>query len=787
MIEPTVWGHCTVPDDTAQAPEHDSPADAHGSDPGLGHDELALLRQYFRDEARDTLHRVTRRVSAESGPAISDDGLSELMRAAHTLKGAAGTVSLQTVVELIHQLEERLTQIRDRVLGWSSDVRNRLVDAVDAIGEYIESSPMSDELARLAFAELAGFSDATATQGTMPEGSGGGTVVAIAETDTTRSIVASLRDTNKSGGSPGERHVTEERRRDVLRVDPIRIDSLMNGVGELVVDNSRIERRVQGVREIAQKLRRLQFAFRDQLARMSGVEDDIGDIRYHLHAIERELSHQSSDLTAASTSLLGDAEGLGRTCDQLREGLMQVRMLSARALFQRLGPPLRRFARSTGKRVELTTTGDDTEFDKAVAEQITDPIIQLLRNAVAHGIEPAAQRVQAGKAPHGEIHISARQAGGGVILEVSDDGSGIDPAALRRRFVDSGSWTAQRAQSATDEETLQAIFDPGVSTRSRADQLAGRGVGLDAVRETIARLGGEIRMTSTPGRGTSFTLRLPVTTAISQALLFKLNGQVYAVPNVAFVQARYEIQHECLVNGLVGLRQAKVPVVNLHEVLGAQLGVSCAILVIEYFGKEFAITCDKVVGPRQVVVKQLGMLLSAMPLFTGATISGSGKVQLMLDPAALLRLAFPAQTKGRARTEDWSMGHENPRVLVVDDSPTVRQTARHILEGAGFAVDVAADGAVAWSMMATMDYDLVVTDLEMPRLAGFDLIERIRSHGTLRGMPVVVISSKTTTDAIQRAEGLAVRKFVTKPLTLHKLKAALRTALGPRGRRDMTK
>src|SRR5262249_4407289 len=178
-------------------------------------------------------------------------------------------------------------------------------------------------------------------------------------------------------------------------------------------------------------------------------------------------------------------------------------------------------ARTAAVRVELRTYGDDTEFDKALAEQLADPLVQILRNAVVHGIEPAHERAMRQKPAAGTITIGARQEGNSVVVEVSDDGRGIDPRALRERFVSTGQWTPARAQLASDDDVLHSLFDAGVSSRDEADELAGRGIGLDLVRETVARLGGEIRLTSTPGRGTTFSLRLPVTTAVAQAMLFK--------------------------------------------------------------------------------------------------------------------------------------------------------------------------------------------------------------------------------------------------------------------------
>jgi hypothetical protein len=252
---------------------------------------------------------------------------------------------------------------------------------------------------------------------------------------------------------------------------------------------------------------------------------------------------------------------------------------------------------------------------------------------MAHGIEPAAERIAAGKPPIGTISLAARQEGDAVFLEVGDDGAGIDPGQVRASLIGAGRLEPEAAAAASDEQIVAAIFEAGVSTRDAADELAGRGVGLDVVRENIARLGGDITVASTPGAGTRFTVRLPLTTAISQAFLFKVAGQVYALPNVHIVDT-----------------DGDMPVVSLHKVLGVEAtapgdGRKLPVIGLEFAGRRLAATCDKLIGPREIVVKSLGPLLAPIGLFAGGTISGAGKVQLILDPAALVELAYPAAAR----------------------------------------------------------------------------------------------------------------------------------------------
>jgi chemotaxis protein histidine kinase CheA len=444
-------------------------------------------------------------------------------------------------------------------------------------------------------------------------------------------------------------------------------------------------------------------------------------------------------------------------------------MDSARNLMSHAARTLRALRRATGIKVELRTHGEDTEFDKAVAEQLIDPLTQLLRNAVAHAIEPPAERLARGKPEAATIAIRARQDGNLLVLEVSDDGRGVDTAALRDRLVATGRWTATRAQLATDADVLDAL-GTGVSVRGDADELAGRGIGLDLVRQTVARLGGEVKVTSTPGRGTSFTLRLPLSTSLAQAMLFKVGGQVYAIPAVHVIDTTVvePAAHTATAEHEV------VPVLRLETLLGhgpaheRRPGV-----VVSFAAKKLVCTVDKIVGPREIIIKPLGPLLAPLTLYAAATISGSGKVQLILDPAQLVRRVY-----GDAASEALADASVSPmvlagRALVVDDSRAIREAITSMLGREGWIVDVAEDGARALQMTRQLRYDLVVTDLEMPELGGFDLIAHLRKDDRFKTTPIVIITSRASAEHRRRARDLGVMALVAKPITRRKLLEAL--------------
>ncbi len=751
-------------------------------------DELALLRQLFRDEVHDALELVTMRAQAAGTTEPVADAVREMMRMTHTLKGAAGTVGLGEVVDFAHRLEGSLAAVRSGQRPWTPAFAEAVIEIADAIRSYVDAfgdRGRANLLATRVIELLVPWTEPARTRradsGPIPR------LVATPESPTEASRTIQLpvdltsdgtvvddHDASATANLPAQDPSTGYDGRTFLRVEPERVDELMSSAGELLFDRNRIERRVQLLRTLTRDLGRVRQELRDDLGglRLATTESLRSELEDRMRSLEAQIATLTTQLAQTTAALLDETEAMRRNLGELQRGLTRVRMQTARALFVQLARALRAAARTAGAKVELRTRGEDTEFDKAVAERITDPLIQLLRNAVVHGVEPPAERVLRGKPATGTIRVAARQEGNLVVLEVADDGRGVDVKKLRERFVESGRWSRARAELASDDDVLHALFDTGVSSRDEADELSGRGIGLDLVRETIARLGGEIRMTSMPGRGTTFTMRLPVSTAVTQAMLFKVHGQVYALPNIHVVETTSV--DAGLTSWPAGL--GGVPVVRLEHLLAVpsvpipeppparRVGV-----VVTYAGARFVCTVDKLVGPREIVVKQLGPLLAPLPLFAGATISGSGKVQLILDPAALARAAYPTQPVALPTAPEAAPDALAGRALVVDDSRAIREALTSMLAREGWIVDVAEDGARGWALAQQLPYDLVVTDLEMPRMGGFELIARLRNESRTRGTQVVIVSSRVSPEARRRARELGVKGLVAKPLTRRKL------------------
>ena len=768
-------------------------------------EELAMLRGLFRSEAHDALEAVTAKILAGGSAKPSPETITEMMRVTHTLKGAAGTVGLDVMVELTHRLESAFAALGREPSPWQSSTADLIVEVTDGLRAYLDelaADPASAdkhalrlreqieriaavplrERARDSVSDLSLSRDSVSDLGaSLPRDSASDLVAGLPARfiarDSASDLLApsandslSIPTTIISSGLEEPPEVVLEPQPDAgglvepkayLRVEPERVDALMSSAGELLFDRTRIERRVQLLRTLARDLSRTRQSLSDAIAREAPGKTSLG-------AAETDLANHTALLSQTTAALLDEIEALRRTIGELQRGLVRIRMESARNLMTHAARTLRALRRNTGVRVELRTLGEETEFDKAVAEQLIDPMTQLLRNAVAHGVEPPEERASRGKPQTATITIRARQDGNLLVLEISDDGRGVDTAALRDRLVQTGRWTLARAQLATDADVLDAL-GTGVSVRGDADELAGRGIGLDLVRQTIARLGGEVKVTSATGRGTTFSLRLPLSTSLAQAMLFKVGGQVYAIPAV-------HVTETTVVEAGASSAQVRaqaVPVLRLEALLGhATTSERRPGVVVSFAGKTMVCTVDKIVGPREIIIKPLGPLLAPLTLYAAATISGSGKVQLILDPAQLVRRVYP-DAPGDAPDPATAPMMLAGRALVVDDSRAIREAMTSMLGREGWIVDVAEDGARALQMTRQLRYDLIVTDLEMPELGGFELIQRLRKDERFAATPIVIITSRANPEHRRRAKDLGVRALVAKPITRRKLLEAL--------------
>ncbi|MGZ5971379.1 MAG: hybrid sensor histidine kinase/response regulator, partial [Polyangiales bacterium] len=568
-----------------------------------------------------------------------------------------------------------------------------------------------------------------------------------------------------------------------------RVDQLQNFVNELVLARSRLTRATGAQLGLGRELARL----RRRMGEMAlGDEHDSGRTK-EVTSIAEELGRAERVIDEGGLELEASLGSLGGALAQLRDRVMRLRMVPIARLFSKHQRTVRELGGTLGKKVRLDLRGQETELDKVLVEQLEDPLIHLVRNAVDHGIETPDVRLSRGKPEVGTLTLSARQQGGAIVVEIVDDGGGIDAQVIKRKGVEKGLVTAEEAETMTEREALDLIFRAGFSTAAAVTDVSGRGVGMDVVRESIQRLKGTIEIHSKPGEGTTFELRLPLTLAVAQVLLVRAAGEEVAIPIDAVARtlsASVETVEDvggrpCLVERLED-GERRIPVIDLAETLGLEghgrgtdlravggtdrAGGQLVVLEAPLTGVDaVALECDALMGRHDVVVKPLGPMLVAAPCVAGATLLGD-KVVLLLDLGAIVRRGLDAEPPKRRPKP--AARAKRGKILIAEDADVVREALRHALEHAGFEVTAARDGAEALERARVGTFDLVSTDVMMPRMDGYELTRSLRALPAYAHTPIVMVTSRDQRVDVLRGYDAGVDAYVTKPADV---KALLKT------------
>ena len=459
--------------------------------------------------------------------------------------------------------------------------------------------------------------------------------------------------------------------------------------------------------------------------------DLVGETVLH----RRRLEHAIGDERLQEAESLSDELDVGaRLLGELQETAIEMRTLPLSSITGPFPHAVRNIAAARGTEVELVVTGADTELDRVILEGIAEPIVHILRNSVAHGVGTPAERERVGKSRQGRVELKAEQRGGMVAIVISDDGQGLPPEVLG-------------AAAATDETLVDLLTTPGFSTAREVSELSGRGVGLDAVKTAVESFSGSMSIESVPGRGTTTTLLLPLTLALLDVLLVEREGQVFGLPLPA-VEEVVAVDSTLWLAGRpsIELRGQAVPAFDLAALIGssgAQPARHAPAMIISASGRRIAAVCDLLIGEEEVVVKSLGPLLAPVRGYLGASILGDGRIALLLDPATLVRGPHATHAPPAPAAEPVPAAGTHPKVLVVEDSFTVRELQRSILEAAGYRVVTARDGRDALRCLdEEAGIGLVVTDIEMPEVDGIELIRAIRADERHAELPVIIVTTR---------------------------------------------
>ena len=776
---------------------------------------------YFSPEAQEYLEAITSSLLQMEKDPDDQQTLDQLFRATHTLKGSAYTVGFQAIGDLVHHMEDIVDALRDGQIRLTAQLTDLIFDALDVVRALLKRDPDALEQTREAFLVSRNRLHQTATEAGAQEAR-----PAIAESPPTPAEPAAVEPAMaRPMPTPFVRSAERRQRRVapdkaegvVIRVRRDRLEHLLNLVGELVIGRTRIEQRLTVLEQLSRQVLanegRLLKSVRtfeekhtfttpsaetSQPGWLSSAQPaDFGDLELDkyddFNILARSMTEGSSDVSEAmaqlSTALRQGREEIGQLQELtlgLRDEITRTRMVPFSSLFTRFQKTVREMGRASGKSVTLAPAGGEIELDTDVVQRLVDPLIHLLRNAVYHGIETAEDREACGKPPMGTISLRAGHQGNAVVIELEDDGAGLDVGKIKARAVTMGVLSPEEAAVLTDGEAANLIYRAGFSTAGVVGEQAGRGMGMDVVRRVVQGVNGHIEVETRPGAGTKFILRFPLTLLISGALIVRLGDQRYAIPLPSIRQVLRPLAGDIeKANGRSILRvgDETIPIRALDELLGAGATASPqpgAVVVLRTMRGILGVVVDALLGRQEIVIKSLGTFkLFKSSCYCGAAIDPEGRVILVLDaenllarhhdtPAGPARMpAQPAVASGaqaRPGGAGPSTGREAAKILLIDDSLSVRKFITRMLEAAGYAVDTAVDGEEGLRKARVESYRLILTDLEMPKINGYELIQSLRELPRTKSTPIIVMTTRVGEKHRQVAMNLGATSYISKPV-----------------------
>ncbi|KAB7624477.1 Hpt domain-containing protein [Alkalilimnicola sp. S0819] len=786
------------------------------------------LVEVFLEEASDILASSEAQLHEWSDNPQHVELVVELQRALHTLKGGARMAGFAPIADLGHALENLLVGVQKQQVAVGPGLFDLLERVFDCLYSQREQAEQKQPLAPAAklIEEIARYRDG----GGEDEPAIPVPPVAAPEAGKPESEAAPAPSVEGLPELPARAASKEESRasQDVVRVHSGLLDNLVNYAGEVSIYRARLEQQVgafrfnlgeldQTVSRLREQLRTMEIETETQilyrferenegveaeepeedfdpleLDRFSGIQETsrgLSESVNDLLSIQNMLDHLSRE---AETLLLQQS----RVNTELQDGLMRTRMVP----FANMVPRMRRIVRQTGqelgRQAQIHVQGAQGEMDRTVLERMVPPLEHMLRNAIAHGIEAPQARAAAGKPETGTINVAFYREGADVVVRVSDDGAGMNLQAIRDKAVSRG--LMPENAPLTDKEIMQFVLEAGFSTAQEVNQIAGRGVGMDVVNAEIKQLGGTLDIDSVDGLGTTFTVRLPFTLAMNQALLCQAGEETYAIP-LSSIEGVVRMSHEELEECLRHPEQAnyqygeeRYEVRSLAVLLGAGEpvlpgpGKRAPLILVQTGDHRLALQVDGLLGNREIVVKSVGAQISTVPGIFGATILADGRVVLILDISSLVRLGITqliSEEAGGGAGEREQVRAKR-LIMVVDDSITMRKVATRLLERNGMDVVTAKDGVDAVAQLQEHLPDAMLLDIEMPRMDGYELATHMRNDARLKGVPIIMITSRTGEKHRQRAMDIGVNRYLGKPYQESDLLENLQELLGAGGGSD---
>ncbi|MCU1242786.1 MAG: putative Chemotaxis protein CheA modulated with response regulator receiver region (Modular protein) [Candidatus Acidoferrum typicum] len=806
------------------------------------------ILEFFQPEAEEHLQVVSDCLISLEGNNNPEE-INRLFRAIHTVKGSAAQVGLKRLGGIAHRVEDLIGRLRDAEIEPSAAVVDLCLASVDVLKktlhrQWADESEMRAEVDSL-LGRIAEFAPSEEQEFDAAQ------PVAV---ESSAALEQSAAQAPAMTRKPGKHPVAANAAKSV-RIALERLDRMMNTVGELVINRTRMVGRVAELEKLVDTLgfskERLhgkvsEFQEKYEFNRISSSRSagawnpantpqrlssaaagdtwsDFSELemdRYDdFNILSRSMAEISADVNEVLTQLEGyigrvegDIDEFTKLAHHLQDEFTAARMVPIGTLYSRLSRAVRDAATSAGKQVELDLTGSETELDNNIIQQISDPLVHLVRNSVAHGIEHVAERRASGKSEAGKVSLRAYHRGNHIYIEVEDDGGGIDYDRVKASAIERGLVSPETADRLTDRDFREMLFHPGFSTAPAKTELAGRGVGLDVVRANLNALNGEIDIQSTRGQGTKFTLKVPLTLIISPALFVRCGGTSFALP-LAVVEEIRRLRADEIedVGGklLTKVRDVVTEVIRLDSYLGLPplepINGYFRMVVANAGNRQIGLVVEEVIGKDEIVIKNLGEYLRRVKLFPGTTIAPDGSLILLIDlnrmvasepnerrtlqaSATAARIFAPGSTavaRGTIPAEAIDRVEHERVIVVADDSISVRKFVGRMLEKNGYRVKLAADGLEAAELVAQHGCHLVITDLEMPRMTGYELMVQLRQSPTTRRIPVMVVTSRAGAKHRDRAMKEGATAFLTKPVQEDQLLAAVEQLIGTEATRPL--
>ena len=819
--EPTAEESAFVPE---PVPRAESVTPAPPPAPAVAEQIDPELLEIFQEEATDILGTIEEALTRWRGRPDDMALVQDLKRSLHTLKGGARMAGAMTMGDLSHNTETLLKNIEDGQVSADGELFDLLDETHDLLVTMLDHAqsgrPVPDahglnaKLLALSSGQPGSEVPDVAAPAplfsvprempvdepvTLPVAELAPTAVSAIEAPAPALTAAEIEERRELQEAEEKQWPEKMERRGQVRVNTSLLNELVNYAGEVSISRSRMEQQIYSVRDNLSELSRNITRFREQIRELEiqsesqilyrmeheavaeGRGADFDPLEFdrfsRMQQLSRSLTESLHDLGTIQNNLgnfVGEAESVlqqqARINTDLQEGLMRTRMVSFSTQAARLRHIVRQTSRELGKRVELNLENPEVEVDRNVLERMIGPFEHMIRNSIDHGIESEAVRRAKGKPPHGRINIATSQEGTEVIIRFSDDGMGLNIEAIRTKAIERGLMSPDA--NLTEEELIQFILMSGFSTAEKVTHVSGRGVGMDVVHSEVKQLGGSMSVDTERGVGTTFIVRLPLTLSITQALMAYVGDQLFALPLgsvVNIIEFPIEKIDSLAVgsNPLLSHNEQVYPYMHLGQRLGIpstpRNGKKVPILIARTGTREVAIQVDGLGGTREVVIKSIGPQLSALKGLAGATILGDGRVVLILDiPGLWFRedvIYFEHRPEGKVAQEV----RARPVVMVVDDSLTVRKITSKHLQKRGIDVLVAKDGIDAVEQLRDHVPDVMLVDIEMPRMDGYELTMRVRSDENLKHIPIIMITSRAGTKHRQKAFELGVDMYMSKP------------------------